>query len=331
MDISPSSDKILEIEVFAAPSPGELQPFLEPVAPQHHPVAVYLASLAPGSRRCIQNALHLCARLLTSGRCDAWNLPWAQIRFSHAAALRSALAQNYAPATVNQALAAFKGALKAAWRLEILSDRDYARAVDIKGVKNHVAPRGRAASVGEVRALLEVCRDGTPLGARDAALLALAYGTGLRRAEIVALDFEDYNVESGELLVRCGKGAKSRTAYLAGGAAHAVDAWIEVRGDLSGPLFHPYNRGAKMTSRRLSPQTVRDLLEKRVRQANLQNLSPHDLRRSFISELLEAGADLSVVQQLAGHASVATTTRYDRRGERAKRKAVALLHVPFNR
>ena len=83
-----------------------------------------------------------------------------------------------------------------------------------------------------------------------------------------------------------------------------------------------------MTMRRLSPQTVRDLLDK---QAGLQARSPHDLRRTFISELLEAGADLSVVQQLAGHASVATTTRYDRRGEKAKRKAVALPHVPFTK
>lgn len=277
----------------------------------------------------MQSALNLCARSLTSGRCDAWSLPWSEIRFSHAAALRSALSEKYAPASVNQALAAFKGVLKAAWRLELLDDRDYNRAVDVAGVKNQVPPRGRAASIGEVRALLEVCRDGTPLGVRDAALLALAYGTGLRRAEIVALDFGDFNAETGELLVRCGKGAKSRTAYVAGGALAALEAWLEVRGECDGPLLYPYNKGGCMAARRLSAQTVRDLLGKRVKQAGLQALSPHDLRRSFISELLEAGADLSVVQQLAGHASVATTTRYDRRGEKAKRKAVALLHVPF--
>jgi integrase/recombinase XerD len=308
----------------------ELQPHVEPTPLEHHPTAVYLASLSPGSRRCMTNALHLCAKTLTSRRCDAWSLPWAQIRFSHAAALRSALAETYAPASVNQALAAFKGVLKAAWRLGLLDDRDYNRAVDVSGVKNQVPPRGRAASIGEVRALLDVCRDGTPLGVRDAALLALAYGTGLRRAEIVALDLGDFNPETGELLVRRGKGAKSRTAYVAGGALHAVEAWLAVRGEAEGPLLHPYNRGGKMTTRRLSPQTVRDLLDKRVKQAGLQSLSPHDLRRTFISELLEAGADLSVVQQLAGHASVATTTRYDRRGEKAKRKAVALLHVPFS-
>lgn len=311
------------------PAPDGLQPQFELVAPEHHPAAVYLASLSPGSRRCMKGALHLCARILTSGRCDAWSLPWGDLRFFHTAALRAALAEKYAPASVNQALAAFKGVLKAAWRLELIDDRNYNRAVDVPGVKNQVPPRGRAASIGEVRALLEVCRDGTPLGVRDAALLSLAYGTGLRRAEIVALNLSDFNLENGELLVRCGKGAKSRTAYLAGGALTALEAWLEVRGGEEGPLLRPYNRGGKIATRRLSAQTVRDLLDKRVKQAGLQALSPHDLRRSFISELLEAGADLSVVQQLAGHASVVTTTRYDRRGEKAKRKAVALLHVPF--
>ena len=116
----------------------------------------------------MMGALNLCAKTLTSGRCDLWSLPWIEVRFSHVAALRSVFAENYAPASVNQTLAAFKGVLKAAWRLGLLDDRDYNRAIDVPGVKNQVPPRGRAASIGEVRALL----DKTPLGVRDATLLA---------------------------------------------------------------------------------------------------------------------------------------------------------------
>src|SRR5207302_9241241 len=104
----------------------------------------------------------------------------------------------------------------------------------------------------------------------------------------------------------------------------AVDAWLVVEGAASlrsdGPLFCPINKGGKLTMRRMTDQAVRKILRKRARESGVRDFSPHDLRRSMIGDLLDAGADISTVQRLAGHANVATTTRYDRRGEAAKRK-----------
>lgn len=92
-----------------------------------HPVLVYLASLSPGSRRTMKGALNCLAALLTGGRCDALALDWSLVRFSHGAALRAVLAERYAPATANKMLAAWRGVLKVAWRLELLSSEDYGR------------------------------------------------------------------------------------------------------------------------------------------------------------------------------------------------------------
>jgi site-specific recombinase XerD len=205
------------------------------------------------------------------------------------------------------------------------------RAADLPGVRGERLPRGRALSQGELRALFAACaQDPSAAGARDAALLAVLYGGGLRRSEATSLDVEDYSTETGELKVRHAKGNKQRIVYVNGGGGAAIAAWLEVRGAEPGALFMPVTQTGQIVRRRISSQVVRWMLLKRARQAaGVASCSPHDFRRTFISDLLDAGADLSVVQKLAGHANVTTTQRYDRRGEAAKAQAAARLHVPY--
>jgi integrase len=93
--------------------------------------------------------------------------------------------------------------------------------------------------------------------------------------------------------------------------------------------FLPVDKVGRIVLRRLTPESVLDRLAHLAKRAGISRFSPHDLRRSFISDLLDNGADLVVVQAMAGHANPATTARYDRRGERAKRRAAGLLVVPY--
>jgi len=298
-------------------------------APDRHPVAVYLARLAPSGRRTQQQALESIAAITSRGRSDARRFPWHLLRYQHAQAIRAALAAKHRPATVNKTLAAMRGVLRECWRLDYIRAEDFHRAIDFRTVRGETLPRGRALSQGELRAVFSVCSVGrTPAGARDAAILAVLYGAGLRRSEVVALDLANYRTESHELVVK-GKGRKERMAYLPRGAADALAEWLRIRGESDGPLFLPINKGGRILFRRMTAQAVYLVLSRRARDAQASGFSPHDLRRTFISDLLDAGADLATVQKLAGHSSSDTTQRYDRRGEETKRRAAELLHVPY--
>ena len=207
---------------------------------------------------------------------------------------------------------------------------DYRRAVDVRNVKGTTLPRGRSLNQGEIAALFRVCmEDKTAAGPRDAAILAVLYAGGLRRAEAIGLDLDDYEPEEGALTVRAGKGNKARVVYASNGGKDAIEAWLGARGDEPGALFYRIRRGGHVVPDRLTPQAILHVLDKRRQQAEVKAFSPHDLRRSFISDLLDAGADITTVQKLAGHASPTTTSRYDRRDERVKMKAAAMLHVPY--
>lgn len=290
--------------------------------PARSPAAVYLAALAPGSRPTMRTALATMAALL--GHPDPLSCPWHLLRYAHTAALRSQLAARYAPATANKHLAALRGVLTEARRLGLMGADDCAAAGDLRPVRGQRLPTGRALGSGEIAAVLAACEaDPRPAGRRDAALVAVAYGAGLRRAELVGLDLAD--VRDGEVRIRGGKGNKDRVVYLGDDWAELLEAWVAARGRQPGPLFVAISRAGRILPRRLAAATVRDVFLARGAAAGVATFSPHDLRRTLISHLLDAGEDLATVQQVAGHANVATTARYDRRGEAAKRRAAGRL------
>lgn len=295
-----------------------------------NPALVYLAGLSEGSRPAMGSSLNRIAHLLSGGRHEAADLPWQFLTYAHGQALRSRLAEAYAPATVNRYLSAFKGVMKEAARLGLISRETLQQVTDLKGAKGSRLPAGRALSAAELQRLFIACReDATPAGRRDAAMLALMVGCGLRRAEVVSLNVGNWQEAAGALDL-VGKGNKERLAYPNAPTCQALKAWLAVRpeGDPGEALFFPVNKGGRVISRPMSERAVNDVIAKRGQEAGI-SLTPHDLRRTFITNLLDAGADLLAVRDLAGHTNVQTTARYDRRGENAQRAAAALAPVPY--
>ena len=271
------------------------------------PAAVYVASLAPGSRRAQAAALVKIARLL--GKENPESVPWGELTPAHVDALRVLLVDGGAdgiqgaPATVNRHLAALKGTLRAAWRAGEMDAATYLACKDVRGVKGSRLPRGRAIEPEEWRRLFkEIDQEETPTRERDAALIALCYAGGFRRAELTALDLADYERESSRLRI-VGKGNVERFVFINNGARDALHAWLRVRGSEPGPLLLPVNRHGQIIMRRLSEQTIYDRCKYLAERAGVKTFSPHDCRRSLAGDLLDAGVDLAVVQRVLGHAS----------------------------
>lgn len=308
----------------------ELTP-LEYPTPAAHPALVYLAGLAPGSRRAMRNALNVIAEIASGGMCDHITMPWHKLRYEHAAAIRARLAERYSHRSVNQQLSALRQVLKQCWRLGYVDAEAYQRAADVANVKGATpaqAETGRALSMGEFMALVGVCNDGTQAGIRDAAILGVGYACGLRRAEIAGIGRGDYDAQAGTLTIR-GKGNKTRVVPIANGARAALDDWLAVRGDAPGPVFVRIRKGDMLTEAGLSDQAIYTILQSRAAAAGVKEFSPHDLRRTYAGDLLDAGADIVTVQKLMGHSNTATTAGYDRRDSKAKQAAAAKLHFPY--
>ncbi|MGZ4431099.1 MAG: tyrosine recombinase XerC [Gaiellales bacterium] len=211
----------------------------------------------------------------------------------------------YAPATAARKLSAVRGAYR--WMFERgMLDRDPAAV--LPGPRLPVTLPATL-NEGEAGTLLEPSGQADPRGLRDRALLELLYGAGLRAAEACDLRVSDIDL-TGRSLRITGKGGKQRIVPLGEVAHEAVTRYLEDgRPELVGERACP-SLLVSVRGRKLSPSDVRRILDRALRRSGLPHRSPHALRHSFATHLLEGGADLRAIQELLGHASVATTQVY---------------------
>ncbi|RIL12258.1 hypothetical protein DCC79_01995 [bacterium] len=196
---------------------------------------------------------------------------------------------------------------------------------------------GRHLETGELAALWS-CAGGDehPVrAARNLAVLALLYGCGLRAGEAVAIDLSDVDTADEPGVRIFGKGRKRRVVPLPFAAVAPIQRWLAVRGRAPGPLLLPVLKNdtvlhARADGRpaRLTPQALTGVCLFLADRAGLPPFRAHDLRRTFAGQHLDAGTDIATVAQLMGHANVTTTSRYDRRPDRARRDAQGKLWMP---
>ncbi|EGQ7918828.1 tyrosine recombinase XerC [Vibrio parahaemolyticus] len=168
-------------------------------------------------------------------------------------------------------------------------------------------PLPKNLDVDEVNQLLEVNED-DPLAIRDRAMMELMYGAGLRLAELVSVDVRDVQLRSGELRV-IGKGDKERKVPFSGMATEWVGKWLRVRSDLAAP-GEPALFVSKLGTRISHRSVQKRMAEWGQKQSVASHISPHKLRHSFATHMLESSNNLRAVQELLGHENISTTQIY---------------------
>jgi integrase/recombinase XerC len=177
-----------------------------------------------------------------------------------------------------------------------------------------------------IRAATDRADDGSPVGLRDVAMLELLYATGIRVGELVGLDLDDVDRERNVVRV-FGKGRKERSVPFGRPAARALDFWLRhgrsaLLADGAGPALFLGARG-----KRIDQRAVRTLVHRRIADVDgAPDIGPHGLRHTAATHLLEGGADLRSVQELLGHASLATTQLYTHVTTDRLRKAYQQAH-----
>jgi integrase/recombinase XerC len=209
-------------------------------------------------------------------------------------------ARGLAPATIGRRLAAVRSWLK------FLVRRGVMKANPARDVRSPRLPKTlpNFLPVDDAKTLVDGRAIGGAERVRDLAILELLYASGLRVSELAGLDLDDVD-RTDQTVCVLGKGGKQRIVPFGDAAARALEAHLARRGFDAGPLF-PNARG-----RRLTVRSMHTIVRRSARAAGLtRRVTPHTLRHSFATHLLDSGADLRMIQELLGHSRLSTTQRY---------------------
>ncbi|QUN06356.1 site-specific integrase [Shewanella yunxiaonensis] len=294
------------------------------------PYALYLSRLAPNSQRSIASQMRSIARLMdwpdvTMGK------QLSSIDYQQAMQIRALLIhEQWSARSINRAMTAIKSIVKVAALMGKADMQQVAHIASITHMK-HGAHQGNPLNAAQVTQLFELLGKRRGLyGLRTLAIFALFLGTGLRRSELAALTMADYDSSTSTITVVAGKGNKSRVLFLPVWVEQHISAWLKLRGRQAGYLICKCTiTGQFAVDEPVSSDTLYRLVKDKLSAIGVLGASPHDLRRTFITRLLEQNVDINTVRQMAGHADISTTTIYDKRGDAFMREAAATLdYVP---
>ena len=220
--------------------------------------------------------------------------------------------EQYASSTINLRLAAIRRLAYEAADCGLLSPDLAAGIRRVKGVKKHGMRIGNWLTAEQGKRLLAAFDGGNLRGKRDYAMVAILLGCGLRRAEAASLLVEDLQQREEHWVVAdlVGKGGHVRTVPVPNWVKVAVDDWLTAAGASTGPIFRAINKAQRIGKTGFSPKVIWGVVKEGSSKCGIDNVAPHDLRRTCARLCHEAGGELEQIQFLLGHVSVQTTERY---------------------
>jgi integrase len=217
---------------------------------------------------------------------------------------------SYSFNTINLYLSAVKGVLRTSFQYKRMSLEQYASFQFVKGLTGKTGFAGAVLPQTVCSEIFDGCDDGTIIGIRDAAIFGVMLSSGLRRNELASLQLSDYDPLAPKVTV-IGKGNKKRSPFLHPKIKDRLDYYIsQVRGEEPGPLFYRIRRGNVVTNEGLLSNGIYYICRNRAGILGIDDIRPHNLRRTFATALYDKGESLIMISKLLGHSSVETTKRY---------------------